>query len=42
MCGILGYISEKGYSENVSEKLHLIKHRGPDGTGVHKQTGANL
>ena len=33
MCGILGILPAAEHSL-FSKALHLIKHRGPDGTGI--------
>jgi asparagine synthase (glutamine-hydrolysing) len=41
MCGIAGYVG-KGSAEALAAMLPLLKHRGPDGQGVHVEPGVGL
>ena len=41
MCGIAGYLG-KGSAETVAAMLPLLKHRGPDGEGLHVEPGIGL
>lgn len=42
MCGIVGYLSNCGYSDSLEDKLDLIKHRGPDSQGVFVDSSNDL
>jgi asparagine synthase (glutamine-hydrolysing) len=41
MCGIAGYVGQGG-AETLAAMLPLLKHRGPDGEGVHLEPGVGL
>src|SRR5215470_6450982 len=41
MCGIAGYLGEAG-AETLAAMLSRLKHRGPDGEGVHVERGVGL
>jgi asparagine synthase (glutamine-hydrolysing) len=41
MCGIAGYLG-RGSAETLAVMLPLLKHRGPDGEGVHVEPGLGL
>src|SRR5688572_17409265 len=41
MCGIAGYVG-KGSPEALAAMLPLLKHRGPDGEGLHVEPGVGL
>ena len=45
MCGFVGSVSSQDGStdiSNISSMLHLIDHRGPDGSGIHIQDSTVL
>lgn len=42
MCGLIGYFSSDGYSDDLNKKLELIKHRGPDSQGIYKDFQDNV
>ncbi len=41
MCGIAGYVGQGG-AETLAAMLPRLKHRGPDGEGVHVEPGVGL
>lgn len=45
MCGIAGYVTDKPYTADpklVQSMIETIRHRGPDGIGVHRDPLAGL
>src|SRR5262245_44775427 len=41
MCGIAGHVGD-GSAEALAAMLLLLKHRGPDGEGVHVEPGIGI
>ena len=42
MCGFSGYISKKKILYDEAEHLKLLRHRGPDSSGVFENSGSNF
>lgn len=34
MCGIVGFVSSSRQDEILQKQLQILRHRGPDGTGM--------
>ena len=42
MCGIIGIINHKFTREQIESSINLLKHRGPDGSGVYIDKDAKV